>query len=116
MMPWSSSVRGGGIASGYVRRTAVDAVDETGVYSISVYLAFDEPLTELCRGEPFLARYGRVRLSRVAGDASPGSSCSQRSAAPTTTSSSQTQPTSPFSAWTVASTPPVPNPGRTLER
>ena len=59
-------VRGGEMASEYVRRTARDAFDETGVYSVSVYLALDEPLAELCRSEPFLARYGKVRLSTVA--------------------------------------------------
>jgi hypothetical protein len=59
-------VRGGEMASDYVRRTARDAFDETGVYSLSVYLTLDEPLAEMCRGEPFLARYGKVRLSTVA--------------------------------------------------
>jgi hypothetical protein len=59
-------VRGGEMASEYVRRTARDAFDETGVYSVSVYLTLDEPLPELCRGDPYLARYGKVRLSTVA--------------------------------------------------
>lgn len=51
------------MASEYVRRTARDAFEETGVYSLSVYLALDVPVDQLCRGEPFLARYGKVRFS-----------------------------------------------------
>jgi len=56
-------VRGGEMASEYVRRTARDAFEETGVHSVSVYLALDSPIEDLCTGEPFLARYGKVRLS-----------------------------------------------------
>jgi hypothetical protein len=59
-------LRGGEMVFAYVRRTARDAFDETGVYSVSVFLVLDEPVAELCRGEPFLARYGKVRLSTVA--------------------------------------------------
>lgn len=58
-------VRGGEMASEYVRRTALDAFDETGVYSISVFLALDGDVPEVCRKEPALARYGKVRLSTV---------------------------------------------------
>jgi hypothetical protein len=58
-------VRGGEMASDYIRRTARDAFDETGVFSVSVFLGLDEPLPELCRREPFLVRYGKVRLSTV---------------------------------------------------
>jgi hypothetical protein len=58
-------VRGGEMSSEYVRRTARDAFEETGVYTMSVYLALDGPFADLCRTEPFLLRYGRVRLSRV---------------------------------------------------
>lgn len=56
-------IRGGEMASEDVRRTARDAFEETGIYSLSVYLTLDAPVDELCRGEPFLARYGKVRLS-----------------------------------------------------
>lgn len=56
-------VRGGQMASECVRRTARDAFEGTGVCSLSVYLTLDDPVEQLCRGEPFLARYSKVRLS-----------------------------------------------------
>jgi hypothetical protein len=40
-------------------------VKETGVYSVSVFLALDDPVAELCRQEPYLVRYRQVRLSTV---------------------------------------------------
>jgi hypothetical protein len=58
-------VRGGQMASEFVRRTARDAFDETGVYSVSVFLALDDPVADLCRQEPYLLRYRQVRLSTV---------------------------------------------------
>ena len=56
-------VRGGEMASEYVRRTASDAFEETGVYFLSVFLALDGPVDELCKAEASLARYGKVRFS-----------------------------------------------------
>jgi hypothetical protein len=32
---------------------------------VSVFLALDEPVDDLCAREPFLVRYGKVRLSTV---------------------------------------------------
>lgn len=58
-------VRGGEMRSDYVRRTAADARDEFGIYAVSVFLALDEPVRDLCAREPFLARYGKIRLSTV---------------------------------------------------
>ena len=58
-------VRGGLLASDFVRRTATDAFEETGVYSVSVFLALDDPVAELRGQEPYLVRYRQVRLSTV---------------------------------------------------
>lgn len=58
-------VRGGAMRSEFVRRTATDAHAEYGIYSISVFLALDVDVDELCRGEPYLSRYGQVRTSSV---------------------------------------------------
>lgn len=58
-------VRGGKMGSEYLRRTALDAFDELGLYAVSVFLVLDEPLEVLCGREPYLARYGQVRLSAV---------------------------------------------------
>src|ERR1051325_6030301 len=49
--------------SDYVIRTASDVHDEYGMFSISVFLALDMAVQELCSQEPYLARYGQVRLS-----------------------------------------------------
>lgn len=56
-------VRGGQMASEFVRRTASDAFEEIGIFAVSVFLALDVPVDELCQAEPMLARYGSVRLS-----------------------------------------------------
>lgn len=56
-------VRGGEMNSDFVRETARDSFEEFGVYSISVFLALDVPVDELCAAEPHLARYGKVRVS-----------------------------------------------------
>ncbi len=58
-------VRGGAMHSTFVVRTASDAHDEFGIFSISVFLAMDESVETLCRREPYLARYGHIRLSTV---------------------------------------------------
>ena len=51
--------------SAYVIRTASDVHDEYGMFSISVFLTLDMTVEELCVQEPYLARYGQVRLSTV---------------------------------------------------
>ncbi|HUR17812.1 MAG TPA: hypothetical protein VMZ51_02600 [Acidimicrobiales bacterium] len=58
-------MRGGQMGSEYLRRTALDAFDELGLYAVSVFLVLDEALEVLCAREPYLARYGQVRLSTV---------------------------------------------------
>lgn len=58
-------VRGGQMTSEFVHRSATAAHDELGIYALSVFLALDDPLDELCAREPFLARYGKVRFSTV---------------------------------------------------
>lgn len=72
----------------YIRRTALDAdaYDELGLYTVSVFLALDEPVESLCAREPYLVRYGKVRLSTVGAIRAAGFASSQRSAARTTTS------------------------------
>jgi hypothetical protein len=59
-------VRGGEMVSEYVRHTLRNSFKENRVYALSVFLALDMPVEELCAEEPFLARYGRVRVSTVA--------------------------------------------------
>ena len=58
-------VRGGEMNSDHVRRTATDAYDEFGLYTVSVFLALDASVEELCQDLPELQRYGKVRLSTV---------------------------------------------------
>jgi len=58
-------IRGGEMTGEFVRRTATDAHDELGIYAVSVFLALDADVPELCALEPFLSRYGKVRLSTV---------------------------------------------------
>lgn len=58
-------VRGGEMTGGFVRRTATDAHEELGIYAVSVFLALDADVDELCAAEPHLVRYGKVRLSSV---------------------------------------------------
>lgn len=58
-------VRGGEMASDFVRRSAQNAYDEVGIYALSVFCALDDPPEVLCGAEPFLARYRKVRMSRV---------------------------------------------------
>jgi hypothetical protein len=56
-------VRGGEMNGDTVRRTANDAFDEFGLYTVSVFLALDDTVEVLCRGRPELQRYGQVRLA-----------------------------------------------------
>ena len=56
-------VRGGEMNGDTVRRTASDAFDEFGIYTVSVFLALDDTVEVLCRGRPELQRYGKVRLA-----------------------------------------------------
>ena len=58
-------VRGGEMNSDHVRRSATDAYDEFGLYAVSVFLAQDASVAELCRDLAELQRYGKVRLSTV---------------------------------------------------
>ena len=58
-------IRGGEMTGEFVRRTATDAHEELGIYAVSVFLTLDATVDELCGREPFLARYGKVRLSTV---------------------------------------------------
>lgn len=60
------------MAPSVVRRTALQAFDDFGVYTLSVFAAMGQSTSELCSSEPRLAVYGKVRLStsgrvRVAG-------------------------------------------------
>src|SRR5687767_1323279 len=48
-----------------VRSAAADARDQFGFYAVSVMLALDVSVEELCRREWQLALYRRVRLSTV---------------------------------------------------
>ena len=58
-------VRGGEMNSDHVRRTATDAHDEYGVFTVSVFLALDGSVERLCGDRPELQRYGKVRSSTV---------------------------------------------------
>jgi hypothetical protein len=56
-------VRGGEMNGDTVRRTAADAFDEFGIYTVSVFLTLDATVDEICRERPELQRYGKVRLT-----------------------------------------------------
>lgn len=58
-------IRGGEMTGEFIRRTASDAHEELGIYAVSVFLTLDAAVEELCALEPFLVRYGKVRLSTV---------------------------------------------------
>jgi hypothetical protein len=58
-------IRGGQMTGEFVRRTATDAHDELGIYAVSVFLTLDAAVEDLCATEPFLVRYGKIRLSTV---------------------------------------------------
>ena len=58
-------VRAGLMRLEIVRRAASDAHEALGFHTVSVYLALNEPVEVLCRREPRLNRYRRVRLSAV---------------------------------------------------
>jgi hypothetical protein len=59
-------IRGGEMTGEFVQRTATDAHEELGIYAVSVFLTLDAAVEDLCASEPFLVRYGKVRLSTVA--------------------------------------------------
>ena len=56
-------VRGGEMNGDTVRRTASDAFDEFGIYTVSVFLALDVAVERAVSRRPELQRYGKVRLS-----------------------------------------------------
>lgn len=58
-------VRGGEMASDYVRHTLRNSYKENHIFAVSVFLALDLPVERLCAEEPFIARYPKVRLSTV---------------------------------------------------
>lgn len=58
-------IRGGEMTGDFVRRTATAAHEELGIFAVSVFLTLDLPVEELCALEPFLVRYGKVRMSAV---------------------------------------------------
>lgn len=58
-------VRGGEMNSRSVRASAQDAFDSFGVFAVSVSLALDVSVEQLCSGDGRISRYGKVRLSTV---------------------------------------------------
>ena len=58
-------IRGGEMTASFVARSATAAHDELGIYALSVFLAIDQGVSELCADQPVLLRYGKVRLSTV---------------------------------------------------
>jgi hypothetical protein len=95
----------------HVRRTATDAFDEFGIYTVSVFLALDFTVDEPCRDRPELQRYGKIRLTTAGGLRSLGFALVRLSTGRTTTSCCPTSPTqrSTDSSW-VRPTGPEPGP------
>jgi len=58
-------VRGGQMNGDHVRRSATDAYNEFGLYSVSVFLALDASVAELCRDLEELQRYSKVRPAAI---------------------------------------------------
>ena len=58
-------VRGGVMNSSFVRASAQDSYDDCGVFTISVSLALDHTVEQLCAIDRRISRYGKVRLSTV---------------------------------------------------
>lgn len=58
-------VRGGEMNSAHVRASAQDSFDDFGVFTISVSLAPDLTVGELCMSDRRISRDGKVRLSTV---------------------------------------------------
>lgn len=58
-------IRGGahGIAAETVARAATRNLKAFGILGLSVYLAIDHPVDDLCHGLDELRRYGQIRLS-----------------------------------------------------
>lgn len=63
----SAVVRAGerGVDHDLLRRTATRTHAEFGYYGVSVYIALDGAVDELCGAVPALSRYGQIRLSDV---------------------------------------------------
>lgn len=63
----SALVRAGerGLDHDLLRRTATRTHAEFGYYGVSVYIALDGSVDELCGSVPALGRYGQIRLSVV---------------------------------------------------
>lgn len=61
-------VRGGenGLSPETLRRTASRCFDEFGFYGVSVFVAVDMSVEDLCRSVDAVRRYGRIRRSSVA--------------------------------------------------
>ncbi len=60
-------IRGGarGMAPETLERTARRCFDEFGFYGVSVFVAIETSVEELCRSVDAIRRYGHVRLSTV---------------------------------------------------
>lgn len=60
-------IRGGeqGMAPDTLRRTATRSFKEFGFYGISVFVALDGSVAELCREIDAIRRYGQIRRSTV---------------------------------------------------
>ena len=58
-------VRGGEMNSQSVRTSAENAFGRFGVFTVSVSLALDGSVAELCSSDGRISRYGKVRLSTV---------------------------------------------------
>lgn len=58
-------VRGGEMNGESVRRTAIGSHAEYGIFAVSVFVAFDVSVEQLCQERPELQRYRKVRLSTV---------------------------------------------------
>jgi hypothetical protein len=56
-------VRGGEMNSVAIERTATRSFEEFGIWAVSVFLATNGTVGEVCRTVPDLERYGKVRLS-----------------------------------------------------
>jgi len=98
--------------SAYLRRTALDAYDEVGLYTVSVLLALDDWVDALCARKPYLLRYGRCGSRRSAPSAPPASPSSPPWPARTTTSYCPASPLLPSAGWKGCFEPRVPNPAR----
>lgn len=60
-------IRGGehGMSAATLRRTASRCFEEFGFYGVSVFVAIDTSVDDLCRAVDAVRRYGRIRRSAV---------------------------------------------------